>query len=157
MEKPDFQKLFYDEAGHYSEEKVQRYLAEKLAEQSARPVKGRYPFATLGAKTRMGGEVATATSCAKIDGFPIARVGDIIRYPDGSESRIISGAGSASITDGPPEAIVGSAADNGDVITESLQTHCEIIEYADADPIPGLLEAGYMPPVYVETEKGLPQ
>jgi uncharacterized Zn-binding protein involved in type VI secretion len=105
----------------------------------------------------MGGEVATASSRANMGGFPIACVGDIIRYPDGSESRIITGAGSASLTGGPAEAVVGSAADNGDVITESLQTRCEIIEYADADPIPGLLEAGYVPPACAGPEKGLPQ
>ena len=41
-------------------------------------------------------------------------------------------------------AIVGSATDNGDTITSSLQSAAQIREYADDDGIPGLLQPGYV-------------
>jgi uncharacterized Zn-binding protein involved in type VI secretion len=72
-----------------TEEEVQLLQAEseRLA---ARPIKAEYPYATLGSKTRMGGEVVTAnTGGLKIDDHPIAAVGDVIRYPDGTETKIV--------------------------------------------------------------------
>jgi uncharacterized Zn-binding protein involved in type VI secretion len=130
----------------YTEEDVQRLLAES-EKQSARPIKTEYLFATLGSKTRMGGEVVTANTAAlKVGDHPIACVGDTIRYPDGTETKIDSGAGYASILNDKPVAIVGSTAENGDVIISSLQSAYGITEYADDDGIPGLLQPGYIPP-----------
>jgi len=74
------------------------------------------------------------------------RVGDIIRYPDGTESKIVSGAGYAAVCDGKLAAIIGSAAENGDTIIDSLQDAWQFAEYADGDAIPGLLQPGYVPP-----------
>ena len=42
-----------------------------------------------------------------------------------------------------PLAIVGSHIENGDVIESSLQNGTKIIQYADDEPIPGLLEIGF--------------
>ena len=78
-----------------TEEEGQRLVAEFMAKLAARPVKGTYDLATLGSKTRLGGEVATASTGMVMDGHRIACVGDLVRYPDGSESKIVSGAGFA--------------------------------------------------------------
>jgi uncharacterized Zn-binding protein involved in type VI secretion len=129
----------------FTEEELQLLQAEskRLA---ARPIKAEYVLATLGSKTRMGGEVVTVNKAVKVDIHPIACVGDIIRYPDGTETKIISGAGYASVIGDKPAAIVGSVAENGDVIISSLQDAMKFGEYADGDGIPGLLQPGYVPP-----------
>jgi len=131
----------------HTEEEAQRLLAKSAAKQAARPIKAKYTFATLGSKTRLGGEVATAnTGGLKIDSHPIACVGDVIRYPDGTESKIVSGAGIALVLGNQPAAIIGSATDNGDNIVNSLQNVVKIWEFADGDGIPGLLQPGYVVP-----------
>jgi uncharacterized Zn-binding protein involved in type VI secretion len=132
-------------AQHYTEEDVQRLLAESR-NQSERPIKAVHVLATLGSRTRLGGEVVTATSGATVGDHPIARVGDIIRYPDGTESTIVSGAGNAMVAGDKPAAIIGGAAENGDTIISSLQKTFGFLEYADEDGIPGLLQPGYIPP-----------
>ena len=130
----------------YTEDAGQRLAAEFMAKMAARPVKAIYDLATLGAKTRAGGEVVTASTGMKMDGHSIACVGDIVRYPDGSESRIVSGAGAALAYKDRPMAIVGSATDNGDTIVSSLQSAGQIVDYADDGGIPGLLRPGYVAP-----------
>jgi uncharacterized Zn-binding protein involved in type VI secretion len=130
----------------YTEEEAQRLVAEFVAKLAARPVKATYDLATLGAKTTKGGEVADASTSMVIDGHRVACVGDVVRYPDGTESKIISGAGFAMAFKGQPIAIVGSATDNGDTIIGTLQHVVKITEYADDDGIPGLLKPGYMAP-----------
>ncbi|WP_339427641.1 MULTISPECIES: PAAR domain-containing protein [unclassified Pseudomonas] len=112
-------------------------------QQSTRPIKATYDYATLGSKTRMGGEIVTASTSLEIHDLCIACVGDRVRYPDGKESEIVSGAGFAATYKGLPIAIVGSATDNGDIVTSSLQDLAQIVEYADDDGIPGLLQPGY--------------
>jgi predicted XRE-type DNA-binding protein/uncharacterized Zn-binding protein involved in type VI secretion len=133
-------------AMEYTEEEGQRLVAEFMAKLAARPIKGTYDLATLGSKTRLGGEVATASTGMEMDGHRIACVGDVVRYPDGTESKIVSGAGAALAYKGQPIAIVGSATDNGDTIINSLQSAMQIREYADDDGIPGLLKPGYIAP-----------
>lgn len=120
----------------------QRLAAEFLAMLAARPVKATYDLATLGAQTRLGGAVVTASSDMVMDGHRIACVGDVVRYPDGTESKIVSGAGAALAHGDRPVAIVGSATNNGDTITISLQSSAQIREYADDDGIQGLLQRG---------------
>lgn len=129
----------------YTEDEGQRLAAELMAKLAARPVKATYDLATLGAKTRQGGEVATAGTDMQMDGHRIACVGDAVRYPNGTESKIVSGAGFALAYKGRPVAIVGSVTDNGDTIISSLQSSAKIQEYADDDGIPGLLQPGYVP------------
>ncbi|ROL84312.1 hypothetical protein BK637_27280 [Pseudomonas chlororaphis] len=73
-------------------------------------------------------------------------MGDRVRYPDGTESKIVSGAGAALTHQGLPMAIVGSATDNGDSIISSLQSCAQIREYADGNGIPGLLQPGFEVP-----------
>ncbi len=90
-----------------------------------------------------GGEIITASTGIEIDDLRIACVGDRVRYPDGTESEIVSGAGFAMSYKGLPIAIVGSATDNGDVVISSLQNLAQVVEYADGDGIPGLLQQGY--------------
>ena len=133
-------------AMEYTEADGQRLVAEFMAKLAARPVKGVYDLATLGSKTRLGGEVATASTGMAMDGHRIACVGDVVRYPDGTESRIVSGAGAALAYKGRPMAIVGSATNNGDTIVSSLQSAAQIREYADDGGIPGLLQPNYMAP-----------
>lgn len=128
-----------------SEEEVKRYLAERAEALARKPVKSRHALATLGAKTERGGEVVTAGTGMEIERHRIACIGDTVRYPDGSESKIVSGAGFASVYDGKPVAIVGSHLENGDTIVSSLQNGVEITQYADEPPIPGLLQPGYLP------------
>ena len=139
---------------HEYDEETKRFLAERAefaAKQAARPIKTWHFPATLCSKTRMGGEVVTATAGSWVGDYPIARVGDIIRYPDGTESQIVSGAGYAMVTrDNQPAAIIGSAIDNGDTIINSLQDAMQFCEFADGDPIPGLLQPGYVPPARAE-------
>lgn len=129
-----------------TQDEGQLLAAEFMAELASRPVKATYDLATLGAKTQQGGEVVTASTDMQMDGHRIACVGDVVRYPDGVESRIISGAGAALFYKDRPVAIVGSTTDNGDIITSSLQSSAQIREYADDDGIPGLLQPAYTAP-----------
>ena len=115
-----------------------------LTKQALPKVKGAYALATKGSKTERDGEVIEAGSTMVIDGHRIACVGDTVRYPDGSESKIISGAGFAMAHKNQPIAVVGSATDNGDKIISSLQSKVLIHEYDD-QPIPGLLDPSYRP------------
>lgn len=130
----------------YIEQDGQRLVAEFMAQMAERPVRGIYDLATLGSKTRLGGEVVTANAGIEIDGQYIACVGDVVRYPDGSESKIISGAGAAMSYDGRPVAIVGSALDNGDTIVSSPQSTVQIRDYDDENGVDGLLQSGYVIP-----------
>ena len=72
-------------------------------------------------------------------------VGDIVRYADGSEARIVSGAGVAALYEGRPLALVGSELDNGDRITGPVHNGMVIVQYADEAQITGLLDANYVP------------
>ena len=127
-------------------ESAQQIIEMFTALVNSRPIKAVYALATMGSKTARGGEVATASTEMRISGIQVARVGDLVRYPDGRESPIVSGAGYASVYEGKPLAIVGSHIENGDVIESSLQNDAKIIQYADEEGIPGLLEIGYEPP-----------
>lgn len=120
----------------------QRLVAEFRAKLAARPVIGRYPAATEKSTTQRGGRVIATGNLSGPDGW-VARVGDIVRYPDGSESRIVSGAGEASVLDGKPIALVGSAVENGDRINGPINDYFVIVEYAN-ETITGLFQPGYM-------------
>jgi len=103
-------------------------------------------LATIASLTQQGGRVSSATSDLKIIGLAVARVGDTVTYPDGSEASIVSGAGSAAVSAGKPLALVGSRLGNGDTITtETLQTGRGICE-RPGEPINGLFDAAYVPP-----------
>jgi uncharacterized Zn-binding protein involved in type VI secretion len=110
-----------------------------------RRVIARYAIATIGSRTRRGGEVVLASQGEPADDFRIACVGDRVRYPDGSESVIVSGAGHASTYANRPIALVGSHIANGDCIVARAQSIGEIV-VVEGEPIPGLLEPGYAPP-----------
>ncbi len=110
-----------------------------------RKVMARYPIATIGSRTVQGGEVVVADKVVHMDGFRIACVGDRVRYPDGSESIIVSGAGNASTFGDRPVALVGSHVENGDRIALSRQNMGEIVLFEGDAPITGLLQPGYMP------------
>jgi uncharacterized Zn-binding protein involved in type VI secretion/predicted XRE-type DNA-binding protein len=127
-------------------ESVRKIIEMCRALVDSRPVKAVYVLATVGSKTFRGGEVVTSATGICIGGMDVARVGDLVRYPEGTESAIISGTGSAWVCDGKPVAIVGSHIENGDVIESSLQDGAKIVQFADEDNIPGLLEVGYGSP-----------
>ncbi|QYD68564.1 PAAR domain-containing protein [Paraburkholderia edwinii] len=101
-----------------------------------------YFFATIGARTELGGRVTKATTHIECDGLAFARVGDIVTYEDGSEASIVDGAGSAAISDDKPIALVGSSLSNGDKITQTLQNGC-CITVRVGEEIPGLFDATY--------------
>jgi uncharacterized Zn-binding protein involved in type VI secretion len=111
-----------------------------------RKVVARYPIATIGSRTSRGGEVVLASNDQFVDDFRVACVGDRVRYPDGSESVITSGAGHASTFANRPIALVGSHVANGDRIVARAQSIGEIV-VLEGDPVPGLLEPGYVPPM----------
>ena len=129
----------------YTEADGQRLVAEFMAKLAARPVKGRYPAATESSTTERGGKLIATSGFSTIGGR-VAMVGDIVRYADGSEARIISGAGVASVYAGRPIALVGSELDNGDHITGPIHNGMVIVQYADEAPIKGLLDPSYVPP-----------
>lgn len=129
----------------YTEAEGQRLVAGFMAKLAARPVKGRYPAATENSTTERGGKII-ATSGISTAGGRVALVGDIVRYPDGSESRIVSGAGVASVYLGNSIALVGSELDNGDKINGPMHNGMTIVQYADDEPIKGLLDRTYVPP-----------
>lgn len=128
----------------YTEADGQRMVAEFMAKLAARPVKGRYPAATESSTTERGGKVIATSGFCTIGGR-VAMVGDIVRYADGSEARIISGAGIAALYDGHPLALVGSELDNGDRINGPIHNGMVIVQYADEEPIQGLLDPSYAP------------
>lgn len=111
-----------------------------------RKVMARYAIATVGSHTLRGGKVVVADNGRHADGWRVACVGDRVRYPDGSESLIVSGAGNASTFDDRPIALVGSHVENGDRISCSQQNMGEIVLFEGDAPIAGLLQPGYLPP-----------
>lgn len=113
---------------------------------SPRKVLARYPIATIGSRTIRGGQVVPASNEPFMDDYRVACVGDRVRYPDGSESVIVSGAGHASTFANRPIALVGSHVANGDRIVTRAQSIGEIV-VLEGEPVPGLLEPGYVPPL----------
>jgi uncharacterized Zn-binding protein involved in type VI secretion len=115
--------------------------------QSAAPVRkiaARYLIATIGSRTSRGGKVVLDNHDTLADDFRIACVGDRVRYPDGSESVIVSGAGHASTFANRPIALVGSHIANGDRIVARGQSMGEIV-VMEGEEVVGLLEPGYEP------------
>ena len=100
-------------------------------------------FATIGSRTERGGWIEKATTEFAYCGLVLARVGDIVRYDDGSESTIIDGAEFAAEWDGMPLALVGSRLSNGDRIAETLQDGLGIEVHPDK-PIPGLFDPAHV-------------
>jgi uncharacterized Zn-binding protein involved in type VI secretion len=113
----------------------------------SRRIVARYALATVGSRTDRGGEVIASGTGVGEDEFRLARVGDRVRYADGSESVITSGAGHASTIGCFPVALVGSHIANGDHIVASRHSIGEIVVRAGDAPIPGLLQPGYAVPV----------
>lgn len=128
---------------------LQRNNADKAIEvppvAPSRKIVARYPIATIGSRTDRGGEVVLANREQQADDYRIACVGDRVRYPDGSESVIVSGAGHASTFADRPIALVGSHIANGDRIVARAQSIGEIV-VMEGESIPGLLEPGYVLP-----------
>jgi len=129
----------------HTEADGQRLVAEFMAKLAARPVKGRYPAATESSTTERGGKIIATSGFFTIGGC-VAMVGDIVRYADSTEARIVSGAGVAALYEGRPLALVGSELDNGDHITGPVHSGMVIVQYADEEPINGLLDLSYVPP-----------
>ncbi|CAG2130743.1 PAAR domain-containing protein [Cupriavidus numazuensis] len=101
-------------------------------------------FATIGAKTALGGRVTTATSGLVLMGLAVANVGDVVTYDDGSEAVIIDGAGGYAYSGDKPFALVGSHLSNGDRIVETLQTGRGIV-VREGDTVEGLFDLAYVP------------
>lgn len=128
----------------YTEEDGLRLAAEFMANLAGRPIQGRYPTATESSTTERGGQVIASSGISTVGGR-IALVGDVVRYPDGSETRIISGVGVAMIHQGKPLAVVGSELENGDRINGPAHNGLTFTQYADEAPIKGFLDRTYVP------------
>lgn len=139
-------------SGYTDQEEVQRLIAERDAQLARLPVKATYQPATIGAKTERGGVVMTASTQARLAGHRVACINDLVTYPDGTTARIVSGAGSSIHYMGRPWALVGSEIDNGDTIVASPQPAglFQMRELVD-EPIPGLLQPGYLAPYPTQT------
>lgn len=126
----------------YVAEDSQRSIAERTPDADAHPSRTRYPTATASSTTARGGRIFATSGIVTVGGR-IALVGDLVRYPNGSEARIVSGAGEALRYRDHPVALVGSMLDNGDIITGPAHHGLAVTRYADDPPIPGFLEAGF--------------
>lgn len=104
-----------------------------------------YRFATVGALTERGGRVSTGSEF-HVAGLPVATVGSIVTYRDGSEAVIIDGAGCAFVIADRSAAIVGSHLSNGDHIIETLWAELDAgIFVRDGEMVPGLFDANWTP------------
>ncbi|MCD5327944.1 PAAR domain-containing protein [Chromobacterium piscinae] len=127
----------------HTTEEGQRLVADWLAKTAGRPILAIYPVATDASVTAWGGQVL-ATSPIVLGAHRIALVGDTVRYADGTEATIISGAGVAGIVDNRSIALVGSELNNGDRIAGPHHDDATITQYADEPPIEGLLDPAYV-------------
>lgn len=126
-----------------TETEGQRLAAEFMAKLADRPVKGRYPVATEHSTTEKGGQIIATSGISMPEGR-VALVGDIVRYPDGRQTRIVTGSGvEKSLDFGRPIALVGSELENGDRINGPMHNGLTLVEYAD-EAIPGLFQPGYI-------------
>lgn len=99
------------------------------------PVKLMFRIATVGSLTRSGGILQKASGESTAGGLQVARVGDKVVYPDGSEATIISGAGVARVLQGASAALVGSMLDNGDEIISTPQSNNRLV-FREGDELP---------------------
>lgn len=114
---------------HFSEEDIAAFdasAAEVVRKNQAHdirhPVIGIRRVATVGSQSKGGGKIANGSlnlTIALKNGEKVkaARIGDLVKYPDGSTARIITGAG----TKFGDVALVGSRLDNGDEIINTPQ------------------------------------
>ncbi|MEG4684937.1 hypothetical protein UXP70_08315 [Enterobacter cloacae] len=104
-------------------EEARNLIAKRNAYNLAHPVIAAYLIAAEGSLTRNGGKVFSEYNGRQIkldDGtmLNVSRVGDEVRYPDGTSAKITNGAGN---TPGESIALVGSSLDNGDEIISCPQ------------------------------------
>lgn len=114
-------------------------LEKQRIENSKRPQKTYY-VVTEGATTKNGGVVQARYSesgYVMLHENRLATVGDLVIYPDGSTTKIISGCGFCMTLDEFPIAINQSVLDNGDTIEEEglLFKDIELTIYED-EPLP---------------------
>lgn len=100
-----------------------------------------YLFATIDARTERGGRVSHVPS-TEIDGKRIALVGDTVSYDDGSDARIIYGAGFGMTWRDKPGARVRRHLDNGDIIISTRQ-HDYGIKVRKGESVPGLFDSAW--------------
>lgn len=111
------------------------------------PIKAHYFGATVGSTTARDGVVIDNGRTEElVDGVSVARTGDIVGYPDGSQATIVSGAGfAASYSNGTSMALVGSHLSNGDIIIKSPVMAIGFTIYAGEPAIEGFLDVNYLP------------
>jgi uncharacterized Zn-binding protein involved in type VI secretion len=105
----------------------------------------KYVLATIGPRTERGGCV-TSGAAFRIAGLPVACVGDIVTYSDGSEAVIMDGAGIGLVYEGKPVALVGSSLSNGDRIVSTIWAGRGIF-VEEGKEIEGLFDADWVPPL----------
>lgn len=122
-------------------------MGMKSTQGAGTPVQ-RYTYATIGSRTERGGVVVSARDSQEglyMGEHKVACVGDLVRYADGTESVIVSGAGYGDTLDDKPLALVGSHIANGDRVAASLQSVAELV-VEEGSEIPGLLQPGFVLP-----------
>ncbi|MDO1530090.1 PAAR domain-containing protein [Fulvimonas sp. R45] len=90
------------------------------------------PLAALGARTNLGGVIATATSEIVIDGVPLATVGDTVHHPEYGDTTLITGCGEAMKWCDKSLACAGSLTGReGEFIVDTRQYRLVAIECND--------------------------
>jgi uncharacterized Zn-binding protein involved in type VI secretion len=112
-----------------------------------------YLFATIGSHAARGGRISRVSTEADAEGLALACVGDVVTYEDGTEARILDGAGAAALWNDAPLALVGSRLSKGDTIIETLQNFCGIA-ISEGEIVQGLFEPGYVPPPVTDSANG---
>jgi len=108
-----------------------------------------HAIATIGAQTKRGGYVTSATSGLMICNLRAALVGDIVTYRDGSEAVIIDGAGSLGIYRDESFALVGSSLSNGDkIISTPWEDGVSGLFVSEGEHPKGLFDPSYVPPPF---------
>ena len=101
-----------------------------------------YLFATIDARTERGGRVTHVSSTAEIEKKGGAVVGDVVTYEDGSQARIVDGAGYGAMWSDKPIALVGSRLDNGDRIVSTPQSDYGV-KVRKGESVPGLFDSAW--------------
>lgn len=114
---------------HYSEEQLAsmpplsaEVVRENQTYHQRHPIIGIHRVATEGSRSQLGGEIRKGSLDMQInlpsgETVNVAIVGDEVHYPDGSTTRIVTGAGEHFFN----AALVGSRLENGDEIVDTPQ------------------------------------
>jgi hypothetical protein len=101
-----------------------------------------YLFATIDARTEHGARVTHVATTTEIHKKGIAVVGEVVTNDDGSQARIVDGAGFGAMWSDKPIALLGSRLDNGDRIISTPQSDYGI-KAQIGETVPGLFDSAW--------------